>query len=70
MRAVTCWIIAVGFATLVGSGSDSTDAKSASGGSTASCEVGTERCGCYRNNTCDGGLTCASGLCVKLANGT
>lgn len=37
------------------------------GSSGASCLVGAERCECYRNGTCDAGLTCASGLCVHLA---
>jgi hypothetical protein len=29
------------------------------------CEVGAERCACYKNDTCDKGLTCLSSLCVS-----
>lgn len=34
-------------------------------GSTTSCEVGTEGCACYRNDTCDRGMICASNVCVR-----
>ncbi len=37
-----------------------------SGNDRADCVVGAERCSCYRNGTCDTGLTCASNLCVAL----
>lgn len=30
-----------------------------------SCETGTERCDCYRNDSCDDGLMCVSDVCVK-----
>src|SRR5262245_50007569 len=34
----------------------------------AQSEVGSEGHGCYPNDTCNTGLTCASHLCVKLAS--
>lgn len=34
------------------------------GGATAECPLGTERCGCYGNNTCEEGLMCLSNHCV------
>jgi hypothetical protein len=33
------------------------------------CPTGSETCGCYPNDTCDDGLTCASNLCVLLPGG-
>ena len=46
----------------------------ATGGSSAAattiiCPVGSERCPCYGNGTCNSGLGCLSGLCVSGANG-
>ena len=67
---VTVWgcglvaAFAAGLATLVSCGG------SAGGKDTgATCQTGAEGCGCYGNNTCNAGLTCASQLCVNL-NGT
>lgn len=47
-----------------GSSSASSDAGS---GTPAACSGG-ERCACYGNGTCDQGLACLSGLCVRLNN--
>ena len=33
------------------------------------CVTGTERCPCYGNGTCNGGLVCASSLCVNVNAG-
>jgi hypothetical protein len=33
------------------------------------CNVGAERCSCFGNNTCNSGLTCASGICVNFGTG-
>lgn len=38
--------------------------------STATCAAGDETCPCYGNHTCNGSLTCASGVCVDLAGGS
>lgn len=46
------------------------DGTSSGNSTTARCEVGTIRCECYRNQTCDDGLTCASGVCVELPQTT
>jgi hypothetical protein len=35
----------------------------------ASCAMGSEGCGCYGNDTCNGGLKCLSHLCVSLGVG-
>lgn len=35
-----------------------------------SCETGTLRCPCYRNSTCDDGLTCLSEVCVVVPPGS
>jgi hypothetical protein len=37
------------------------------GGGTGGCAVGTERCSCYGNNTCNASLICLSNLCVAPA---
>lgn len=34
----------------------------------SSCSVGTETCQCYPNSTCNDGLECLSGLCVRLGS--
>ena len=39
------------------------------GGGEPACPDGSETCSCYGNDTCDDGLTCASGLCVVLPGG-
>jgi hypothetical protein len=36
-----------------------------SGEDSDACETGTERCECYRNDSCDKGLMCVSDVCVK-----
>lgn len=35
-----------------------------------SCSVGSERCECTKGGSCDTGLTCLSGKCVKAENGS
>jgi fibro-slime domain-containing protein len=40
----------------------------ATGGASA-CPVGSERCDCYGNGTCNQGLECRSNLCVAAGNG-
>ncbi len=51
-------------------GGSAPSAGAASGGApiggTEPCLDGTETCPCYGNDTCNDGLTCASGLCVDL----
>jgi hypothetical protein len=60
------------FLVQLASGCGGTDARFAAGTSSTAdagpgpCAAGSERCGCYGNDTCDAGLSCASGLCVKL----
>jgi len=39
------------------------------GKSGSACPVGAETCACYGNGTCDAGLICASGLCVREGGG-
>jgi hypothetical protein len=39
------------------------------GNSSTSCPTGTERCACYRNQTCNAGLTCFSAVCVQDTRG-
>ncbi|HEX4341240.1 MAG TPA: hypothetical protein VH062_35265 [Polyangiaceae bacterium] len=46
-----------------GDASTGADAQSA-------CAIGNEGCHCYGNKTCNGGLTCASDLCVNLGGPT
>lgn len=38
-------------------------------GGVETCPVGSERCSCYGNGTCDDGLVCLSGLCVDAGTG-
>ena len=40
------------------------------GGGGSSCQDGDEKCSCFTNNTCNAGLTCASGICVDLGGST
>ena len=48
---------------------DSTRNLFAPDGGVSGCQVGTETCSCYPNDTCNAGLTCASQLCVNLGTG-
>ena len=51
-------------------GSTAADGGHDSGGARGEdCPAGTETCPCYGNDTCNAGLTCASGLCVDLGTG-
>jgi hypothetical protein len=43
---------------------------SAGCGGGSSCQDGSEKCSCFINNTCNAGLTCASGVCVDLGGST
>src|SRR5690242_21302572 len=43
----------------------SAGAAPAGGGGSAACSTGAVGCACYANNTCNGGLTCLSQLCVS-----
>jgi streptogramin lyase len=45
---------------------DSTRNLFAPDGGVSGCQVGTETCSCYPNDTCNAGLTCASHLCVNI----
>jgi len=45
-------------------------ATSAGCGGGSSCQNGDEKCSCFTNNTCNAGLTCASGVCVDLGGST
>jgi hypothetical protein len=55
-----------GNGTVSGSGG-SRNANLGTGGGT--CVTGTERCDCYANQTCNGGLTCLLSVCVGLGSG-
>src|SRR3954466_3553252 len=41
----------------------------AKGSDAGVCLMGYETCACYPNSTCQGGLTCASNVCVNLGAG-
>lgn len=51
-----------------GGAGGTTGAAGAGGTGGVACEQGTERCGCYGNDTCNDGLACLSDLCVATGN--
>jgi hypothetical protein len=54
--ALTTWAVA-SLSCTSESGSDDKESEA--------CETGTERCECYRNDSCDDGLMCVSDVCVE-----
>ena len=52
-----------------GGGTAGVPESSSGGAGGEDCPDGTETCPCYGNDTCNPGLTCASGLCVDLGTG-
>lgn len=53
---------------MIGCGTDQSGETDGGIGTDTGNPVGSERGPCYPNGTCNGGLTCASGLCVRLTS--
>jgi hypothetical protein len=59
MRKLMRWLMPLSALVAFGCGNSDANANE------KTCQTGSERCGCFGNNTCNSGLICKSGLCVN-----